>query len=352
MHQSGRPETTPLDATTARPNRRAMTPFDLLAVALSLAWIAIVGLFLLSQPRGDAAGVDPVRFVFTVMAVFLPVAMIWVAAAAARSSRIMREESARLQAAIDALRRTYVEDRQSRGAQGVDGARVERKLNEIAQATRKTETAVASLSAGRPAMPAAPHMPAGPQPRDVVETRGEPSQPSLAIGSGAEDAEPPIPRERFVRAMNFPQSEADQDGFDALREALRNRHARQLIQASQDVLTLLSQDGIYMEDLTHDRAPAEVWRRFARGARGRQVAELGGLGDRSSLALATGRMRQDAIFRDAVHHFLRRFDQALGDFEQAASDDDILALADTRTGRAFMLLGRATGIFDPGAGRS
>src|SRR6056297_1424592 len=71
MHQSGRPETTPLDATTARPNRRAMT----------LAWIAIVGLFLLSQPRGDAAGVDPVRFVFTVMAVFLPVAMIWVAAA-------------------------------------------------------------------------------------------------------------------------------------------------------------------------------------------------------------------------------------------------------------------------------
>jgi hypothetical protein len=57
-------------------------------------------------------------------------------------------------------------------------------------------------------------------------------------------------------------------------------------------------------------------------------------------------MKQDTIFRDAAHHFLRRFDQSFAEFEKRASDEDIIAAADTRTARAFMLLGRVTGTFD------
>jgi hypothetical protein len=57
-------------------------------------------------------------------------------------------------------------------------------------------------------------------------------------------------------------------------------------------------------------------------------------------------MRQDTIFRDAAHHFLRTFDFSFQDFEKTATDAEIAALADTRTARAFMLLGRVTGIFD------
>ena len=34
------------------------------------------------------------------------------------------------------------------------------------------------------------------------------------------------------------------------------------------------------------------------------------------------------------------------DFERNATDADIVALANTRTARAFMLLGRAAGTFD------
>jgi hypothetical protein len=57
-------------------------------------------------------------------------------------------------------------------------------------------------------------------------------------------------------------------------------------------------------------------------------------------------MRQDTIFRDAAHHFLRTFDFSFQGFEKTATDAEIAALADTRTARAFMLLGRVTGIFD------
>ena len=117
------------------------------------------------------------------------------------------------------------------------------------------------------------------------------------------------------------------------------------MQAAQDVLTLLSQDGIYMDDLRPDRARPEVWRQFAQGQRGREVAALGGVRDRSCLALTTGRMREDQIFRDTAHHFLRRFDQLLAGFEPQASDEELAALAETRSARAFMLLGRVAGTF-------
>jgi len=57
-------------------------------------------------------------------------------------------------------------------------------------------------------------------------------------------------------------------------------------------------------------------------------------------------MKQDTIFRDAAHHFLRRFDKSFSEFEEIASDAEIAALSGTRTARAFMLLGRVAGTFD------
>ena len=189
-------------------------------------------------------------------------------------------------------------------------------------------------TAAQPAVPA-------PDPEPPLDP-----QPSLSLGTPAEALDTPITIPEFIRALNFPENEHDTDGFQMLRKALNDRSTQRLVRASQDVLTLLSQDGIYMDDLRPDRARPEVWRAFARGDRGRAIAGLGGVRDRSSLALAAGRMKQDTVFRDAVHHFLRGFDQTFMEFERYASDEDIIHLADTRTARAFMLLGRVTGTFD------
>ncbi len=309
---------------------------ELIAVVLSVIWIVAVGAFFLITGRGDQP-LDSLRFVMTILAIFLPVAMIWVAAAAAKSSRIMREESARLQAAVDAMRQTYLQTQQGGSATKPS---VERKLEEIAAAQRKTESAIATFTSIRPddegAAAATSALPQNAEPEE---------QGKLALGTPAEALAPPINIPDFIRALNFPENAEDKDGFRALRRALQDRQTAQLVQASQDVLTMLSHDGIYMDDLKPDRARPEVWRRFAKGERGRAIAGLGGIRDRSSLALAAGRMRQDQVFRDAVHHFLRRFDKTFAGFETMASDQDIAALSDTRTARAFMLLGRVTGMF-------
>ncbi len=329
-----RPQTTPHPSVLSRG--------EIIGLALSAVWLFACAAFFIVLGGGASDGFDSLRFVMTLLAIFMPVALIWVAVAAMRSARIMRQESARLQAAIEGMRATYLQQQ----AAGVKHpSQVERKLDEIAQVSKKTETALATFTSIRPVGNSAPPA-ATPALTRAETTPAAEDQASLALGTPPEDMTPPLSIEDFIRALHFPENENDAEGFRALRRALSDRKVAGLVQAAQDVLTLLSQDGIYMDDLRPDRARPEIWRKFAAGERGRTVAALGGVRDRSSLALSAGRMRQDPIFRDAAHHFLRKFDQTFAEFEKNASDADIAALSDTRTARAFMLLGRVTGTFD------
>ena len=320
--------------------KETITSVEVIAIALSLLWLALTAIFfLVLAPSGifDGSG-GALQFVMLLLAIFMPVAMIWVAATAARASKVMREESQRLQTAIDAIRQTYVA--QSQGRNTTSEPSVAKKLDEIAAAQRKTENALATFSSSRqasPTLPARPSVEAEPTSDDQV---------ALPLGTSAEDLQPPPERSDFIRALNFPENAADKAGFAALRRALKDRTTSQLIQSAQDVLTLLSQDGIYMDDLRPDMARPEIWRRFANGERGRAIASLGGVRDRSSLALTASRMRNDTIFRDSAHHFLRLFDRMFTQFAESASDAEISELSDTRTARAFMLVGRVAGTFN------
>ena len=338
---SNRPDThpTPLGIYD-KARKETITGIEVIAIALSLLWLLGTAVFfLVLAPSGLFSGSGgALQFVMVLLAIFMPIAMIWVAATAARASKVMREESQRLQTAIDAIRQTYVA--QSQGRNTVGEPSVAKKLDEIAAAQRKTETALATFSSsrqGQPLRPAPPPAKAEPENSDQV---------ALPLGTSAEDLQPPPEVSDFIRALNFPENAADKAGFAALRRALKDRSTAQLIQAAQDVLTLLSQDGIYMDDLRPDMARPEVWRRFAGGERGRAVATLGGVRDRSSLALTAARMRNDTIFRDSAHHFLRLFDRMFTQFADTATDAEISELSDTRTARAFMLLGRVAGTFN------
>ena len=316
-----------------------ITGIEIIAVVLSVIWLLLcLVFFVFMEQPAPAEGQGGLRFLMTMLAVFMPVAMIWVAATAARASRVMREESQRLQAAIDAIRQAYIAQQQG-GVMDSSGPSVSRKLDEIAAATRKTETALATFSTRRDDAPRT----ATPAPEAATAHE---DQPTLALGTQVADMAPILEIDDLIRALNFPETAEDEEGFAALRRAMKDRNASQLIQAAQDILTLLSQDGIYMDDLRPDRARTDVWRMFGQGARGKSVAALGGIRDRSSLALTAGRMKQDPIFRDAAHHFLRRFDKLFAEFEKVATDAEISAMSDTRTARAFMLLGRVAGTFD------
>ncbi|RXV59815.1 hypothetical protein C6W92_14490 [Roseovarius sp. A46] len=331
------PSSDPSPRPAATSPRERLTAVEIIAAILSVAWLAGAAVYFIVLAPGPESAGRALHFVTVLIAMFMPVAMLWVGATAARASRTMREESARLRAAIDAIREAYIAQNTSLGAT-VDKT-VAQKLDEIVAAQRKTETALATFSSVRVEEPPRPVHPAPPAP--------DPSsgQVVLPLGTPAEETAPPLDREDFIRALNFPESPEDKAGFNALRRALKDRPTAQLVRAAQDVLTLLAQDGIYMDDMRPDMARPEIWRRFAAGERGRAVAALGGIRDRSSLALTAARMKQDAIFRDAAHHFLRLFDRMVSTFAETATDAEISDLSETRTARAFMLLGRVSGTF-------
>ena len=321
----------------ARTEEPAFSVTELVAAALAVVWVVAVVIYVLGAPEGTGT----LGLVMTLLVVFLPLALIWAAVTTLRSVRVLRAEAARLQASVDAMRNAYINSQQS-GAAGLRPS-VEKKLDDIA---RKTETALATFTSRRDVgltQPSADRKaaliaPSAPQPAD--------EQPGLALGTPADSLRLPLSVADFIRALQFPENPDDRDGFRALRLALEDREVAKLIRASQDVLTLMSQEGIYMDDLRPDRARPELWRRFAAGERGRGIAAIGGVRDRSSLALTAGRMREDPVFRDAGHHFLRTFDRMFQQFEKNATDAEIADLADTRTARAFMLFGRVMGVFD------
>ncbi|MEY4981766.1 MAG: hypothetical protein RIR62_32 [Pseudomonadota bacterium] len=315
----------------------AWGPAEIVAGLLAVVWVVAVLAYVILSPATDGGGL--LGLVMTLLVVFLPLALIWASVTTLRSVRELRAEAARLQAAVDAMRNAYLVGQQTAAA--IKPA-VEQKLDEIAAATKEAaatfqsrrDTALSVPSADRKAALAAPR----PLPAD--------EQPALALGTPADEMRAPLSVADFVQALNFPDGPDDRAGFRALRLALEDRNTAKLIRAAQDVLTLLSQEGIYMDDLPPERPRPELWRRFAAGERGGAIAGLGGVRDRSSLALTAGRMREDPIFRDAAHHFLRTFDKVVQDFERNATDAELAELSDTRTARAFMLFGRVAGIFD------
>ena len=324
-------------------NTPRITVVEVVALILSVAWLVGVLWFFFWSGLSETAGLggSPLEITMVMLAIFMPIALIWVAASAAKTARIMREEAARLQSAIDAMRAAYIVQQQS-SAVDIKPDLIA-KLNQLVAAQEAGNATQATFTSLRTAPEPPEERAAIPQSQAADQ---DAPQAGLLFGTPPEALEEPISIADFIKALDFPQNEHDKEGFRTLRRALKDPSTKKLIRASQDVLTLLSQDGIYMDDLRPDRAKPEIWRRFAQGERGKAISALGGIRDRSSLALAAGRMKQDPVFRDAVHHFLRQFDRTLVEFEQNATDEEIARMSDTRTVRAFMLMGRVTGVFD------
>ena len=322
------------------PDRANLGWSELVALGLAIVWIIAIVVQMILAPGSVFSG--PLSFLMLMLVVFFPLALLWGIVSTARTIRALRQEASRLQVAVDAMRQAYAV-----GQQGGTGTQptFEKKLDEIVAAQRKTDATLAMFTSRRDTTLT---VPSADRKAALTVQRSAPSdeQPALALGTPAEDLRAPLSVGDFVRALHFPESAEDKTGFRALRLALEDRKTSRLIRAAQDVLTLLSQEGIYMDDLKPERCRPEVWRRFASGERGREIAGLGGIRDRSSLALTGARMREDPVFRDAAHHFLRSFDKTFAEFEKNATDAELADLAETRTARAFMLLGRATGTFD------
>lgn len=278
-------------------------------IALSAAWLFLVALFWLLAPGGEGSPGGIARLA-TVMGTILPLVLIWLAVGMARALAVLRADAEDLRLRLSQMRDMAA----TRGAPP--------RLMPDAEDTEP-----------QPRAPAAPR----PAPRPAA---AEPRQLATRIETPASVDVPTL-----IRALNFPDGADDAPAIAALRTALQDPDHARVLRAAQDVVTLLAGQDLYMDDLPPDPAPPAVWRRFAEGARGSAVASLGGIQDPVALEIAATLLDRDEIFRDTAHHFLRHFDVMLTRHLLQMDDAQIAVLAETRSARAFMLLGRLAGIF-------
>jgi len=211
-----------------------------------------------------------------------------------------------------------------------------------APAPREEEPGLPLEAPAPPPARAPAAIPASPPPAAAADPQG-----LLPLAAEAAPADAGRDWGQVALALDFPRDERDDAGWAALAAGARDRPIAELLQAAEDALTLLAQHGVYMEDLSVRLAPPALWTRFAQGERGPALASIGGIDSPEAVESVRRMMKADPVFRDTAMHLMRRFDGVL---RRAAAEprgvDRLLALADSRTGRAFMLVAQAVGAFD------
>ena len=315
-----------------------------IALALTIVWLVACTVCIFAAP--DLL-TDILGSLFTLMiactAVLLPLIIIWTAVYISSLLRIMQAETNELHKTMDQFKTILSEKSQN------DDDGLITKLADITAWTKQLDSRLNELVDRYNPAPIGEPEPirtSAAELSEKVQKLETQSQTTLPLSIPNKRKRTPITVAEFIKALNFPENADDKEGFRVLRRAFEERELGKMLQASQDVLTLLSQNGIYMDDLKPNEPLPSAWRHFALGHRGIIVSDLGGIQDRSTLTRTKTRLRNDPIFRDATHHFLRKFDQILIAFEPMAEDTELLEMSTTRTGRAFMLLGQVAGSFD------
>lgn len=321
-----------------------------IAILACAAWAVLVLSYAAGYfgGTGGARGTAFLDAVFFLIALLLPMGLVTLAAWLAAELARQRAAVGMLAEALEPLAAALGKEGR-RSPAPVPAERAD-AFRDLEASQRRLEAGQAELAAAldrlarRPAAkvePAPKRVAVKPRPAGAGETGNQPALPIVTP-----EPEAAIAWDDLIRALDFPRDQNDREGFAALKRALRYRSLAQMLQAAEDVMNLLSQEGVYMDDLRHEPAPPEVWRAFIAGRRGSEVAAVGGIRDEAALVGVRGLMKSDPIFRDTALFFQRRFDVVLTEFASEADGEALLAIADTRSGRAFMLCARVSGSFD------
>ena len=261
-------------------------------------WCRLRRRLLARRRRRQGRGTLFLDAMFFLLALALPLMLVWLAAWLAEELERQREIVAAL-AEVDraAHRRARRDARGARppapaspeaiAAGGAGGGARPRRPDLPGRSTGCSPGRRASRRRcrGSPPRPAGRAGPAAPRPAPA------PSPPRGAGADGGRAAEElplPLPAEAeparpawpdLVRALDFPRDADDREGFRALKAALRHPALAQMLQAAEDVLNLLSQEGVYVDELPMEPVDPAAWRRFIAGSAAPEVAAVGGIRD-------------------------------------------------------------------------
>ncbi|MTH34734.1 hypothetical protein GL279_08985 [Paracoccus limosus] len=279
----------------------------MLGIIASVVWLALALLASWLMPSQYSGGL--LAWLVRALWLLLPLGLIWLGVWSAQALLVLRQEAEMLREMLDEMR----------------GGPAPARAAPSGTAPVPDPAGSRGLAPARRAAPPTAAQPARPAPAETAPA------PELT------------PTEMYF-ALNFPDGPDDREAIRCLRLALAEPSLARLIRAAQDVVTLLAGRGIYMDDLHVPETDPALWQRFSAGERGAAVAGLAVVDDAAALGTAAEMIASDEVFRDVAHHFLRQFDRMLAERAQIDDPNVLAVLAETRSGRAFILLAQVTGI--------
>ncbi len=174
---------------------------------------------------------------------------------------------------------------------------------------------------------------------DYIEDNLEISEPEV---------KPPLPAEfsglttwTLIQALHFADDENDREHVEAVEAALNNEKAADLLQSAYSVLEYLAERGIDADKLATSFSKHEVWRDHAESGNINQIGVLGQVGSDQDVESVATLAVSDLDFKKFAFDFLALVHSFLKSFIPSTEDYEIAALGETRTIRAYVLLGNA-----------
>ncbi len=147
---------------------------------------------------------------------------------------------------------------------------------------------------------------------------------------------------KFVRASNFPESEDDTETLDALYDVLTDPDAASLLQSAEDTLASLADIDLYMEDFVPEMMPVSSWKSHLDGnGSGEAIEAIKAPIEQSRIR---AKLSADKGFETLANKFMGRFEEMLRRMMRESDNERLVVeLADTRTGRAYLMLADSSG---------
>lgn len=113
----------------------------------------------------------------------------------------------------------------------------------------------------------------------------------------------------------------------------------ELMRSAEKVIDVFEEEGIFVEDIAIAHPPEHAWRALAKNIRNAETEKLAYIPDLSAKTLIKSRLKSDANFQEISLRFQKRFIDMLEKMAPKASGNELDALAKSRAGRAFAILG-------------
>lgn len=146
----------------------------------------------------------------------------------------------------------------------------------------------------------------------------------------------------LIRAFNLPNDENDTEGYDAIEAAVKIESIGTLLQNSHQLLYTLADFDLIMDELEIDLGLISTWRKFAADNAESTVSSLGGTGTFVEIDKVSSIVTERSEFEELANTFSSQMEEFISQAIPQLKDEEIRELAQTRTFRAFLLLGQVT----------